>query len=294
MNLEKELAIAKNLAIQGGHLALKLRHNLQVTNKAHGEGPVSNADVAIDQLICEKLKQEFPNDRIISEESFADKTTITGGRTWFVDPIDGTSRYIIQADDFSVMIGLAIDGIARLGVIYQPAPDTLWWGIFAENFMDRHAEKIEHGKSKSIVLDLPSEPPYELTMLASKSHPSQKQERMIQELRPKNVRLNGSLGLKAMLILGDDADIYVAWSKQIKKWDTCASTAILKAAGALMSFTDGEELSFLGSISHEKPIMMLSFMPDKRILDILNAINNGPVKKSRLYKSNQSNDEESL
>lgn len=293
MNLSRELEIAKSLAKEGGCMALKLRDNLQVSQKAHGEGPVSNADIAIDRLICQALKKAFPDDQIISEESFTDKES-KGLRTWFIDPIDGTSRYITQGDDFSVMIGLAINGVPRLGVIYQPAPDLLWWGIFAENPMDRHAEKIENGKNKSIVLDLPSEPPYDLTMLASQTHPSKKQELLIKELKPKNVRMNGSLGLKGMLILGDDADLYVAWSKQIKKWDTCAPAAILKAAGALMSFIDGDELIFSGPIAHDKPIMMLSFMPNQRILDTLNAINSGTLKQGRLIKPSLSDDEEIL
>jgi 3'(2'), 5'-bisphosphate nucleotidase len=284
MNLEHELKVAKSIAIKGGKLALSLRNNLAITQKANGEGPVTNADIAVDQLLVSELAKEFPDDQIISEESFLSNVQIEGARTWFVDPIDGTSRYIVGGDDFSVMIGLSINGIPRLGVIYQPAPDILWWGIFSEDPITRHAEKIDHTGSKSIVLDLPNEPPLELTMLASRSHPSQKQEMMIKELNPKNVRMNGSLGLKAMLILGDDADIYVAWSKAIKKWDTCAATAILKAAGANMTFIDNEELSFLGPIAHEKPIMMLSFIPDKKLLETLNGINNGTIKQQRLFK----------
>lgn len=292
MNLEKELALAKNLAILGGRMALDLRSILQINQKPCGEGPVSNADIAIDKFICEALKKEFADDQIISEESYSNEP-IKGSRTWFVDPIDGTSRYISSGDDFSIMIGLAINGVATLGVIYQPAIDILWWGITCDKSLNRHAEKIDSGKSTSIVLDLPSEPPVELTMLASKSHPSPKQELMIHELKPKNVRMNGSLGLKAMLILGNDADIYVAWSKNIKKWDTCAPMAILRAAGALMSFTDCSELEFSGPIAHDKPIMMLSFMPDKRLLDILSSINNGGMKP-RFQKPNRSDDEEIL
>ena len=55
---------------------------------------------------------------------------------------------------------------------------------------------------------------------------------MIEALKPKIVTYQSSIGLKAMTILDRHADLYVAWSRHIKKWDTCAPAAIIKAAGA--------------------------------------------------------------
>ena len=50
-------------------------------------------------------------------------------RTWYVDPIDGTRDYLDGDDGFTVMIGLARDGIACLGVVYQPETLPIWLGI---------------------------------------------------------------------------------------------------------------------------------------------------------------------
>src|SRR5690606_16505182 len=47
---------------------------------------------------------------------------------FFVDPLDGTREYVAKNGQFVVMIGLLIDDLASLGVLYAPATDTLWCG----------------------------------------------------------------------------------------------------------------------------------------------------------------------
>src|SRR5256885_5678877 len=48
-------------------------------------------------------------------------------RVWMVDPLDGTKGFIAGTGDFAVQIGLAVKGSARLGVLYAPATDVLYW-----------------------------------------------------------------------------------------------------------------------------------------------------------------------
>ena len=275
MDLSRELLLCKGLARTAGAMALRLRADLMVDEKPNGEGAVTNADIAIDDYICGELKREFPQDLIISEESFKDDgSPINGHRVWFIDPIDGTKGYVEGNDDFVVMIGLAIDAVARMGVVYQPVTDKLWCGIYYPEEGCRWAQKIEGDMATDLRAAPPGPVPHELNILASRSRRSLRQQVMIEQLCPSNVLYFGSVGLKAMMILERHGDLYVAWSKRIKLWDTCAPTAIVRAAGANIAFIDGEPLVHKGPIDHGRPIVFASFIPDTRMQEKLSRIKN--------------------
>jgi 3'(2'), 5'-bisphosphate nucleotidase len=253
MNLDYELHIATIGVKNAARIALEEQKSLKVSYKPHGQGPVTNVDTAVDHYLISHLRQYFPNDKIISEESYNEEDTpIAKGRVWFLDPIDGTRALVTGIDDFVIMVGLSIDGKARLGVIYQPTKDILWQGITN----DRHWAQRINDKD---ILNLKAHtmpPDDQLTIVASISHNSKRQQAMINLLKPKHVLYKGSLGLKAMLVVQGDADLCVAWSKDINLWDTCAPTAIIKAAGAHICNIDNQELDFYGSIKHQKPIII--------------------------------------
>lgn len=273
MFLNNELAIADALARHAGTMALALRDKLTITYKPDDQGPVTNADIEIDQYITGQLAKDFPEDRIISEESYRESDPpIGGGRTWFVDPIDGTASYILGNDDFVIMIGLAIDGVARLGVVFDPNTDSLWRGIVDEHQMSMLSEKLV-GKNLLLKNVAPNDKmPTKLTLIASRMHRSRRQDEMIRRLKPKRVIYRSSVGLKGMMISEGSADLYVAWSSRIKMWDTCAPSAILHAAGCHISFVDGSAMSFMGPIDHGRPIQMSHFTPNQQLLSELQNI----------------------
>ncbi|HXW52654.1 MAG TPA: 3'(2'),5'-bisphosphate nucleotidase CysQ [Myxococcota bacterium] len=267
-DLTAELDCAELLARAAGRMALDLRHNLTVVSKANNQGPVTNADVAIDRYIVRELGERYPHDQIVSEEGgLPEGYDIGPGRTWFIDPIDGTTNYIAGGNDFVVMIGLAIDGAARLGAIYQPIEDRLWRGVVSDT--SGRAERLDGNGISALRLNLVKKSHNDIVAIVSRTHKSLRQNAMIKALGPKKIRYQSSFGLKAMLVLEQYADLYVAWSRQIKKWDTCAPAAIVKAAGGHVSFIDQQELTFLGPVAHNKAIMVASMAPDETLWKIL-------------------------
>lgn len=95
---------------------------LKLRNKADGS-PVTNADELSNQIIEKALRQLFPHDLILSEES--PPPAQIKGRTWIIDPLDGTWPYIRGRDSFSVFVALAIDYLPIFAVISQPARGIL-------------------------------------------------------------------------------------------------------------------------------------------------------------------------
>lgn len=273
MDVKKEFELAKKLAREAGQIALLKQSSLVINDKPLGEGPVSDADILIDDFISSNLRREFPHDQIISEESYQDEPVRIQGRIWFIDPIDGTSSYVVGRDDFVVMIGLAVDGDPILGVIYQPKTDTMWSGWSVGQA--RECERVHGDLSKKLRIQREIKGSENIRLIVSRTSRSKRQTQLIEEIHPLSISYQGSFGLKAMLVMEKEADIYVCWSRRIKLWDTCAPNAIIKASGALMSYLDKSCLSFNEVINHDRSVMVASFEPDKRFMTLLKKLDDG-------------------
>ncbi|MCB0149985.1 MAG: 3'(2'),5'-bisphosphate nucleotidase CysQ, partial [Caldilineaceae bacterium] len=80
------------------------------------------------QHIVNRIRATYPDDGILSEESKDDLARLTKERVWIIDPMDGTKEFIARNGEFSVMIGLAVQGRPVLGVVQQPANGLLYAG----------------------------------------------------------------------------------------------------------------------------------------------------------------------
>ena len=125
---ERELRVGLELARRAGEAALVYYGKpLRVEHKDEFDEPVTQADRAVNELIVRGLAEAFPDDGILAEESADTSRRLGRERVWMVDPLDGTKGFIAGTGDFAVQIGLAVGGLSRLGVLYAPAVDVLYW-----------------------------------------------------------------------------------------------------------------------------------------------------------------------
>jgi fructose-1,6-bisphosphatase/inositol monophosphatase family enzyme len=117
-----DLGLAASLVRDAGLLAARmLGEGLTVARKTSISDVVSAADHAAEQLVVDRLRAERPADGIVGEEG----TSHPGaGRTWYVDPVDGTYNFLSGLPLWCAAI--ALDEV--LGAVYQPAADELWTG----------------------------------------------------------------------------------------------------------------------------------------------------------------------
>lgn len=244
--LETELKIAESLAREAGAQALLLQHLGVLRYKSNFEGPVTEGDLVADRLIREGLKKHFPSDTIITEETFEPDSPIpTKGRVWFVDPIDGTINYAAGGQEYAVMIGLAIDSVPQIGVVFEPATQILW------RAKPNSAERI-NADGQAYLLDVRDQPVFDNapTLAVSHSYPSLFVDFLAQRLPVSKIIKKSSVGLKIALIVDGRADAYITSARRIKLWDTCAPAAILTASGGALKSIHGQNLIFGGSIQH--------------------------------------------
>jgi 3'(2'), 5'-bisphosphate nucleotidase len=238
-SLQHELDVARGLALAAGQLVLGYYGTNVAVERKEGDEPVTRADREASALILEGLGAAFPGDVLISEEGADDLRRLEAGRrVWFIDPIDGTRDFIRGASGFSVMIGLAIAGRPRLGIVYQPVGERLFVagpgvGATMDDPGGRRALRC------SPVRDLG-----QLRLVASKSHRTPKIDEVKNALGIADELNIGSVGLKLGLIALAERDLYVNPSSKSKAWDTCAPEAILCEAGGRITDLYGAPLSY--------------------------------------------------
>jgi 3'(2'), 5'-bisphosphate nucleotidase len=234
----REVEVARELARQAGTLIMRYRGDELVIDYKAGDEPVTIADRAASDLVVRGLGEAFPDDVVISEETADDLRRLDARRVWYVDPIDGTRDFIRGREGFAVMIGLTENHRPVAGVVYQPVHDRMFWasGDTACFQAEDEAPRQLHVSSVTEAADI--------RLVASSSHRSQTIDAVKSALGISNELHIGSVGLKLCLIALGERDLYVNPSPRCKSWDTCATEAILHAAGGTMTNVHGEPLRY--------------------------------------------------
>jgi 3'(2'), 5'-bisphosphate nucleotidase len=233
-----DLRVAAEAALAGGRAAMERYGQASLDIEEGGRGPVTAADRASHRAIIDLLAQARPDEVVLSEEG--NRTAQATGRCWVVDPLDGTQEFILKIGEFSVMVGLAIDGRAVLGAVFRPDPGILYlgitngaaWSIASENGSEPRQLRVENQEAEGI------------RFVRSRSHPDERLQRLERELEPIAVVLSGSVGTKCAMIAQGDADLYVHPVPYLNEWDTCAPEAVLRGAGGRVTDCLGAELRY--------------------------------------------------
>lgn len=200
--------------------------------------PVTEADRSANQHIVTRVRTEYPEDGMLSEESKDDLTRLECERVWIIDPLDGTKEFIARNGEFSIMIGLAVHGEPVLGVVMQPEAGLLYVGARGQGaWLHEAEERIALGVSSADRTN-------QMILVSSRSHRQQITDKMRAALRITSERVSGSVGLKVGLIARELADLYIHPSPGCKEWDLCAPHALLEAAGGTMTDCWGNPLRY--------------------------------------------------
>lgn len=198
--------------------------------------PVTVCDRAAEKIILRALAESAPDVPVIAEEEVSAGRIPAHDDTYFlVDPLDGTKEFVRGGDDYTVNIGLIVDGQPKMGVVYQPAIDKLWGGLvgegaFAEEGGDRRPIHVRPlGESRAAI--------------ASKSHYNQATDDYLAEAIGLCDHVSVGSSLKFCVVAEGKADIYPRLSPT-SEWDTAAGHAVLLAAGGRVDGLDGTPLKY--------------------------------------------------
>ena len=101
-----------------GRLTTRRQRRVGIQKKIDGS-EVTAADRAAERLLRQRLKAAWPRDPIRGEEYGG--AMATKGRSWLIDPIDGTASYVLGLGTYGSLLALLVDGEPVFGCIHLPA-----------------------------------------------------------------------------------------------------------------------------------------------------------------------------
>lgn len=113
----------------GENIRESMKKALSIEEKSNFRDLVTNVDKETENYFIGKIKEKFPDHRIMGEESSKNSFTDLEGYVWIIDPIDGTMNFIKQNDNFGIMISLFYNGEGLLGYIYDVGQDKMCTAI---------------------------------------------------------------------------------------------------------------------------------------------------------------------
>jgi fructose-1,6-bisphosphatase/inositol monophosphatase family enzyme len=126
-DLAEDAAFAADLVREAGLLAQELRESgLRVDTKTSVSDVVTAADHAAERLIVDHLDAWRPDDGVIAEEG--NRRSSVSGRTWVIDPVDGTYNFVHGLGWWCSAVALVADDEPVLGAVYHPHEDALYVG----------------------------------------------------------------------------------------------------------------------------------------------------------------------
>jgi myo-inositol-1(or 4)-monophosphatase len=127
--LVRDAALLTDTVREAGALALSL-FRTELKNWTKGaSSPVSEADIAVNDLLESRLRSATPDYGWLSEESADDEQRLGERLVWIVDPIDGTRGYLAGREDWCVSVALVEDASPLLAAVFAPASDEFFFAV---------------------------------------------------------------------------------------------------------------------------------------------------------------------
>jgi myo-inositol-1(or 4)-monophosphatase len=228
--LKRDAALLKETVREAGALALSL-FRTELKNWTKGaSSPVSEADIAVNDLIAGKLRSATPEYGWLSEESVDDDTRLGKRLVWIVDPIDGTRGYLAGREDWCVSVALVEDTRPLLAAVFAPASNEFFFA--------------ERGRGSSLnALPVFAAPGTEFDF-ARMAGPKP----LVERLRRSSGEITlhpriGSLALRLCRVAEGRLDAAFAGG-QSRDWDLAAANLIVQEANGSMTALSGDTILY--------------------------------------------------
>ena len=207
-------------AIARGHF-----RRVEAEFKSNGS-PVSMADRETEAFLVERLRARFPDDAILGEEGGMQGAADTR-RLWLIDPIDGTAAYLAGMPTWAISLGLAIDGVPRVGLVYLPVTGEMYT-----------ADAVEGARLDGVPLRTPVTPPSRRASVLWSSRPHLDLETTWPG------RLWGVHSTAVTMVYAARGGVAGGLMTTVGSYDLAGALPVLREAGAALVYLDsGEDVS---------------------------------------------------
>jgi myo-inositol-1(or 4)-monophosphatase len=215
----------------GAILMEKLGRKIQISKKGD-INLVTEADLASEALIIDRIKTQYPKHSILAEESGEAVVIGNSEWKWIIDPLDGTTNFAHGYPCFAVNIALEHNGQIVVGVTYDPTRDEMF---AAERGQGATLNNKKITVSETSLLSealLVTGFPYNFAQKENFAHD------MLQFLvKSRGVRRDGSAALDLAYMACGRFDGF--WEEGLNPWDVAPGTLLIEEAGGTITYYDG-------------------------------------------------------
>jgi myo-inositol-1(or 4)-monophosphatase len=229
-----ELAFSLDVAARAGALLMERYERVERVDYKSARDVVTEVDHLSEELILAAIRVAFPGDGILAEESGehhavpGEVPALEGGRTWIIDPVDGTINYANGIPFFCVSIALVAGGAPVVGVIHDPTR--------AETFAATAGQPATLAGEPLVVGDKEQLSDFVVSMALSGRAVATRARRVRKAIRVS--RSMGSAALALAYVANGRFDAFVQQGG-LSLWDIAAAGLIAEQAGAVVTDMEG-------------------------------------------------------
>jgi myo-inositol-1(or 4)-monophosphatase len=223
------LALARRLALDAGAIQRdRYETAISIETKSSSIDLVTEVDRACEALIVEAIEASRPKDAILAEEGGGSDSAGARWR-WVIDPLDGTTNFAHGFPRFCVSIGVELEGVREVGVVYDPLLDELYHAVRGGGAFlgDRRLAVSKRDTLGNALV---------ATGFAYDVHrTSHDNAEMFASMlgAARGIRRDGSAALDLCYVAAGRLDAY--WELKLRPWDVAAGILFVEEAGGLVT-----------------------------------------------------------
>lgn len=256
MNLNDRDSLIKKWLVEIKEYIIEQKNtDLNIEEKTADNDLVTRMDKSIEEQLVKKIRETFPEDKIVGEEGYGDDVKDLTGTVWFIDPIDGTLNFVMQQENFAVMIAVYTEGVGQLGYIYDITHDKLY-----------SSTKGDGVRCNGQQLEIPLDLNLSKGLVASSSALMCKdQYPAVRKIGAESlgVRMLGSAGLETIEVAKGNVSAYIA--SNLKPWDIAPGLLFMEELGMTGTQFDNQPIDLL----QNNNIVFATKNAHKDIIDML-------------------------
>ncbi|MCD7033951.1 inositol monophosphatase family protein [Metabacillus sp. GX 13764] len=211
---------------------------LSIQTKSNPNDLVTNMDKDTEQFFIKKIKETYPEHRILGEEGFGHKVESTEGIIWIIDPIDGTMNFVHQQRNFAISIGIYEEGIGKIGLIYDVVHNELYHAIKGEGaYMNEiRLPKLEKVSVKEAIIAINA-----TWLVENRGIDYKKLTPLVHDSR--GIRSYGTAAIELAYVACGRLDAYI--TMRLAPWDFAAGLVLLEEVGGTATTIKGDKINII-------------------------------------------------
>ena len=187
------------------------KEDLVVETKSGRKDLVTELDKATQDFLIGKIQSYDPDAKILGEENGLDTLADMSGRVFIIDPIDGTMNFVLEKENFCIMIAIYEEGKGRFGFVYNVMKDI----ALSEGLVGLNSPMLIHNRH----------------------HETEVSDKAL------GIRMTGCAGVELIALAKGQRAGYLS---HLAPWDYAPGGVLLETLGLKMANIKGEPLSLNG------------------------------------------------